>query len=189
MQQKTVKRSILASAVSLLLSASACSSVDGEPTASGPQTTAGAVAPMPPETPRGAAAGADGAMSSSTAPSMPSAEVAPDDGSATWTSIYDHVFRSCKNSDCHGKGLAGVDMATKEGALTSLLNMPANPNGQCAALGKLRIVPGDPMNSLLYLKLDVLGSPCGQQMPPGGELPVAMRNRVRDWIMNGAKND
>jgi hypothetical protein len=111
-----------------------------------------------------------------------------DDGSPTWTNLYGFVFWSCKNGGCHGSGLAGVNFATKDGAWESLVGMPANPKYMCSQLGKERVVPGEPDNSLLYLKLDI-NAPCGQQMPPGGALTDAAISRVRDWIMLGAKND
>jgi len=51
-----------------------------------------------------------------------------------------------------------------------------------------RVVPHEPENSLLYRKL-AQTAPCGQQMPPGGQLSLAARERVREWIMLGAKDD
>ena len=122
-----------------------------------------------------------GAAGAGTTPAM-------DDGSVNWSTIYQFVFWSCRNEACHGSGLAGVNFATKDAAYETLLNKPANPNFECAKLGKQRLVAGEPDESLLYLKLDI-NSPCGQQMPPGGLLSDEKRERVRQWIMNGAKND
>jgi len=114
---------------------------------------------------------------------------ASDDGAPTWSGIYTHAFRTCRVDTCHGGGLVGVAFATKDGAYASLVNQPANATSKCAMLGKQRVVPNDPDNSLLYLKLDTKGTPCGQQMPPGGQLADKQIQRVRDWIMLGAKND
>jgi hypothetical protein len=111
-----------------------------------------------------------------------------DGGAPTWSSLYGKEFWSCSNPACHGAGLAGVNFATKEAAWATLVGQPSNPMYECAKLGKQRVVPGDPDNSLLYLKLDI-NSPCGQQMPPGGSLSDTARERVREWILNGAKND
>ena len=58
----------------------------------------------------------------------------------------------------------------------------------CAMLGKKRVVPHEPDESLLYLKLTV-DAPCGQQMPPGGQLRDDAREQVRAWIEAGAKNN
>jgi hypothetical protein len=114
--------------------------------------------------------------------------VMEDDGTPTWSNIYQYVFYSCKLDICHGGGLAGIQMATKQGAYDSLVNVMSDMSRPCAKLGKKRIAPGDPDNSLLYLKLDI-NAPCGQQMPPGGSLTDEKIARVREWIMLGAKND
>jgi hypothetical protein len=103
----------------------------------------------------------------------------------TFSYLYNNVFTMCRDVRCHGGGLAGFNLATVETGYASLINQPAKPTAQCAKLDKLRVVPGDPDNSLLYLKLTV-DAPCGQQMPPGGQLPDAKRELVRLWIANGA---
>jgi hypothetical protein len=111
-----------------------------------------------------------------------------DDGKPTWSGIYQYEFRSCRVEVCHGKGIAGVVMATKQGAYDSLVDQMSDATRPCGMLGKKRVVPGDPLNSLLYIKLDI-NVKCGQQMPPGGQLSDEARDRIRDWIMLGAKND
>jgi hypothetical protein len=112
----------------------------------------------------------------------------PDDGMPTWSGIYNHTFYSCKNAVCHGKGVAGVDMTSQQSAYDSLVGQTSDPTRDCAMLNLKRVEPGEPERSLLYLKLDI-AAPCGQQMPPGGTVPQKVRDRVRDWIMLGAKND
>jgi hypothetical protein len=119
---------------------------------------------------------------------MQGAAGAPDDGMPTFSGIYNFELRSCRVEVCHGRGIVGVNMASKQGAYESLVNQPSSPMGKCMALGKQRVVPNDPDNSLLYLKLDI-NSPCGQQMPPGGQLSQKARDRIRDWIAMGAKDD
>jgi hypothetical protein len=134
--------------------------------------------------------GAHAAAAGSAEPSMPMTSApAPtiDDGMPTFTNIYTFDFRSCR-ATCHVMGTAGLLMATQESAWNSLVNQPSNPARECAQLGKQRVVPNDPDNSLLYLKLD-MNAPCGQQMPPGGQLSRVARERVRTWIAMGAKND
>jgi hypothetical protein len=135
-----------------------------------------------------AAAGSGGGSGSAGMSSSAAGAPAMDDGMPRWTSIYSFVFWSCRNAGCHGSGLAGVNFATKDGAWESLVGMPANPKFACSELGKQRVVPGEPDNSLLYLKLDI-NAPCGQQMPPAPALTDAARERVREWIVRGAKND
>ena len=123
-----------------------------------------------------------GSPNMSTAPAM-------DDGAVTWSNIYAFDFRSCQVSNCHGKGTAGVVMTNKDAAWDSLVNQPASPTNMCSQLGKQRVVPGKPDESLLFLKLDGDSAPCGQQMPPGGQLSRKARERVRAWIEMGAEKD
>jgi hypothetical protein len=111
-----------------------------------------------------------------------------DDGAATWSGIYNYEFKTCRLDICHGGGTAKLNMATKESAYASLVDQPALAEGQCAKLNKLRVAPNDPDNSLLYLKLSQT-APCGQQMPPGGLFKPDARERLREWILQGAKND
>jgi cytochrome c5 len=111
-----------------------------------------------------------------------------DDGAVTWSNIFTFELRSCQVSTCHGSGLAGVVMTNKDAAWDSLVNKPAAPDRMCAQLGKQRVVPGKPDESLMYLKLDV-NAPCGQQMPPGGQLSQKARDRVKAWIEMGAEKD
>ena len=86
-------------------------------------------------------------------------------------------------------GYSMLNMATRELAYASLVDQASNPrNMNCAPLGLKRVVPGKPDESLLYLKLDI-NAPCGQQMPPGGTPTQELRDEVRDWIANGAKDD
>jgi hypothetical protein len=133
-------------------------------------------------------AGTSAAGMPSAAGTQGAAGMMPDDHKPTWSGIYQYELRACRVDVCHGGGLAGINMATKQGAYDSLVDHASDPTRPCAMLGKKRVVPGDPMNSLLYIKLDI-NVTCGQQMPPGGQLSQAARDRIRDWIMMGAKND
>jgi hypothetical protein len=116
------------------------------------------------------------------------AGTAPDDGAPTWSGIYTHVFTTCRLASCHGGGTAQLNMATRDAGYVSLVNQPPRAGGQCASFDKQRVVPYEPDNSLLYRKLDQT-APCGQQMPPGGQLSQSARDRIRAWIMLGAKDD
>ena len=114
---------------------------------------------------------------------------ATDDGAVTWSNIFAFDFRGCQVSNCHGNGTAGVVMTSKDAAWDTLVNQPASPTNMCTQLGKQRVVPGKPEESLLFLKLDGDSAPCGQQMPPGGQLSRKARARVRAWIEMGANQD
>jgi hypothetical protein len=107
----------------------------------------------------------------------------PEPGS--FSDLYQNSFKQCRNPNCHGKGAVGLNMGTEDEAFATLIDVPPAPNGKCVELGKVRVKPGDPENSLLYLKLDI-NSPCGQQMPPGGSNPPAFIEKVRKWIADGA---
>lgn len=133
----------------------------------------------------GAAAGAAG----STQGPMPTKSIPTmDDGMPTFTNIYTFDFRSCRVMTCHGGGLAGLNMSSQDYAWSSLVDQPPNPERLCAQLGKKRVVPNDPDDSLLCLKLED-NAPCGQPMPPGGQLSRAARARIRMWIALGAENN
>ena len=136
------------------------------------------------------AAGAGGAAGgrASTASAGSSGAAAADDGEPRWSAIFAHVFTTCRLDSCHGGGLIGLDFSNKDAAWSSLVDQPAAADSACAMLGKKRVLPNQPDESLLYLKLDS-DSPCGSQMPPGGQLRQAARDRIRAWIEMGAKND
>jgi cytochrome c5 len=107
----------------------------------------------------------------------------------TFTLLFDSVFSTCRNPMCHGGGVTGgLDMSSKKAAYDALVDHASSPTSICAMLGKKRVVPNQPEESLLYLKL-TLDAPCGQQMPPGGQLRDEQRDQVRAWIEAGAKNN
>ena len=74
---------------------------------------------------------------------------------------------------------------------TELARVAASSFGfvDCTSTGMMLVVPGDPDNSLLYLKLTT--APCGDAMPPtgSGALPADAIELVRQWILAGAKKD
>jgi hypothetical protein len=68
-------------------------------------------------------------------------------------------------------------------------NLPPGSGGMnCVDTGLTRVVASDPAMSLFMKKLEPT-PPCGNRMPPGGELTAAQITQVRTWIMNGAKKD
>jgi hypothetical protein len=134
----------------------------------------------------GPAAGGSGATSSGSAGTAGVGTASAEPG--TFSHIYDMAFKTCR-TQCHGMGFSMLDMKTRDMAYSQLVDHDSNPgNKECAALGLKRVKPGSPDESLLYKKLDT-NSPCGQQMPPGGQLTQELRDEIRDWIMNGAKDD
>ncbi|MEY2936086.1 MAG: hypothetical protein RL033_6835, partial [Pseudomonadota bacterium] len=58
-----------------------------------------------------------------------------------------------------------------------------------ACAGRDLVVPGDPEQSLLLLKVAGL-PPCGNRMPLGGKVLTASQIRlIRSWIAAGANDD
>ncbi|HVM95393.1 MAG TPA: hypothetical protein VMT89_03340, partial [Candidatus Acidoferrales bacterium] len=119
------------------------------------------------------------------------------DGSAaapesTFSRIQTQVFNvSCSSDSCHSHvGKAG-DMVLEEGmSWENLVNhVPSNP--LAAAHGYMRVMPGTPLNSLLYLKISNSLQPGeGVPMPYGTPLlPVHAIAVIRAWIEAGAPAD
>ena len=109
----------------------------------------------------------------------------------------------CDNSFCHGS-IAGFNLSalgrTEFYELLVGKDGKGGPSGTMAeggaCEGRMRVVPGDPENSLLYLKL-ANRAPCGD---PGMPIMGAVRMEsglfnarelevVRSWIASGAKKD
>jgi hypothetical protein len=149
----------------------------------------GAGAQAAPATTSGASGGAgSGGMSGSTgtaaAPSEP-----------TFTNVYNALFAVSGIGGCFGchGGLANPalngnfamlsDQATTYKALVSA---PSSEASVCKDM--TRVTAGDPMKSLLYLKLSGM-QPCGMPMPPGTPLSPDVVSLIKDWIAAGAKND
>lgn len=109
----------------------------------------------------------------------------------TLTQLQSSVFAgSCAISGCHGSGSSPAgnlklsDPATSHASLVNQEGTVVNEDGKVW----LRVVPGQPENSLLYR---VLQGKVGtvRQMPPGVALSADKVEAVRAWIAAGAKND
>lgn len=113
-------------------------------------------------------------------------------GAATFSSIHADILSTrCAGPVCHGGSSTGGslnvgagDASTVRGAL---VGKPATGSG-CASSMLSMVTPGQPDQSLLYLKLTD-APPCGMRMPPTGPLPAAELERIRTWIENGAADD
>ena len=84
---------------------------------------------------------------------------------------------------CHlSGGAAGGLNLDAPGSDRNLVDVPS---GQNPAF--IRVVPGDPLASLLFLKLNCDDPGLGSRMPMGGEpLNPSFQRYVFDWIANGA---
>lgn len=84
---------------------------------------------------------------------------------------------------CHNpagmEGAGGLDLSTDLHAATV---------GVLGLYGLPLVTPGDPENSMFYLKMtDAQPENTGTDMPPGsGGLPTALSDVVEDWILDGA---
>ena len=114
---------------------------------------------------------------------------------ATFSAIYPLLFPTSTNprcTFCHGlpandrsNGNLGVgaDKATAYAAIVG----KTSTSSACGS--RAIVVPGNPDQSLFYLKLSE-NPVCGSRMPLGGDLLTdAEREMVRSWIANGAKDD
>ncbi len=119
---------------------------------------------------------------------------------ATFTSVYLDIFcdAGCTNPYCHGsRGSWGdMDLASSiEVAYSNLVShhtgtkVPADGRDTCRESALLRVAPGSPEQSLLYLKITD-AAPCGTHMPPASSgLPMLgpeQIDHVRRWIEAGA---
>ena len=121
----------------------------------------------------------------------PSPTASPGGGAATFTSVYDVIARNCMG--CHGEvptpEASVLVMGTRAQAYAQLVNVPASGIA-CGGQGRIRVVPGDPDRSLLFIKISRTQPVCGLPMPaPTGGLPASDVQLVRDWILAGAPND
>lgn len=109
-------------------------------------------------------------------------DVRTDAGAATMTAVQAIFTRACVS--CHGAS-GGLNLSTAAMSRTNLVNRPA-AGGACAPSGVIRVVPGNPMASLLYQK--VAGTQtCGSAMPRNAPaLSAADQNTIRSWIAAGA---
>lgn len=106
--------------------------------------------------------------------------------------VYEMVIRA-RCASCHNDAPSFGGLALFPGgaatAYANLVNVPAGAEEsyKCRESGLLRVKPGDPEHSLLYLKLTMPS--CGSKMPPGalgGTLSEEQLSLVRQWIEQGA---
>ena len=105
----------------------------------------------------------------------------------TFADLQEEIFLpSCGGAGCHdaATNAGGLDLES-EGAFDRLMNDPCE-NEIAVAEGLVRVAPGDPSESFLFLKLtDPRGM--GDIMPPWGALDDDVLLVVEDWIQRGAE--
>ena len=111
----------------------------------------------------------------------------------TFSELYTALLGpSCASAFCHGTPVGGMlVMANRDVAYQGLVDQPAagvslvEGGIDCATTGLIRVVPGQPEMSLLYLKL-MSPPPCGDQMPVAQLLTADQIEQIRLWIAAGA---
>jgi len=115
----------------------------------------------------------------------------------TMTAIYDEVLSlHCAVRFCHlgGTGTTPI-MSSKDHTYEQLISVPASGAkcGDAGLAGLLRVEPGHPETSLLYLKVEnpPPAGLCGDPMPSGNSLPLEALDieQIRQWIVLGATNN
>jgi hypothetical protein len=122
------------------------------------------------------------------------------------TDIYPFLKTQCM--PCHTKATnqdgGPLNMSTAAAAYTSLLGTATPVTGAAAKTDtgckmldskKLRVEPGDPAHSYLYIKISnsdstLMGMNCGPAMPETASnltLTADQKTKVQSWIMGGAK--
>jgi hypothetical protein len=132
--------------------------------------------------------------------SYPCVPIANPTGAATFQAVYLEVLctSGCVNAYCHGsRGAWGdLDMTNFQGAYNALVGrptgklVPVDGRPTCSESDLVRVAPGDPERSLMYLKISGR-APCGTRMPPPSSDYPALSEpqiaQVRRWIEGGAR--
>ncbi|HVZ86112.1 MAG TPA: hypothetical protein VHG72_04040 [Polyangia bacterium] len=124
----------------------------------------------------------------------------------SFTEVYRTVLaQTCSNDYCHYNGIGirygALDMSSQVYAYWSLVGQPCM-GPSCSEMGT-RVIPGQPDQSILYLKVTQTMPPCGSQMPAdpavltatgnsvfsGTALPDDQQQLIHDWILDGAQNN
>jgi predicted CxxxxCH...CXXCH cytochrome family protein len=112
-------------------------------------------------------------------------ETAKSVSAVSFHDVYTKILSgTCANGYCHGGGYAGGWSVKDEDATYAHLVGPKST--MCAGL--LRVAPGEPEKSALYLKVKGgFGETCdGKRMPSAEGLPTEQVEMLRAWIAAGA---
>jgi len=113
----------------------------------------------------------------------------------TLSDIQARIFNgSCTFSSCHTASARRGNLVLQPGqSFSNLVNVPAD-QARAKERNKIRVVPGNPLASFLFQKVDqnpsLLAADEGDPMPQGGQrLPQQRIDAIRMWIERGAPND
>ncbi|MGD0673876.1 MAG: hypothetical protein ABSC94_00565 [Polyangiaceae bacterium] len=130
----------------------------------------------------------------------------PPPAANSFTEVYAKVIApTCSTDFCHYSGVGirygALDLSSQVTAYYSLVGQPC-AGASCSEMGT-RVVPGDPGNSIMYLKVSKAMPPCGSQMPAdeatlrasgtstfsGTPLSSDQQQLIYNWIADGAQNN
>ena len=101
--------------------------------------------------------------------------------SVSYPTVRDEVLvLSCGFGTCHGSGVGGLTL-TEETTAADLIWVNA-----IGMPGSVYVVPGDPDNSYIILKMEGTAGIAGSVMPTTGALDPDRIAIVRSWIAGGA---
>ena len=93
---------------------------------------------------------------------------------------------NCGGPLCHTGAAAGFRLGNADALYAELVGKMAT-GAECGTSGRIRVVPSDSANSLVYLKIAGGGVPCGDPMPPPPQTISSDKiELVRQWIDEGA---
>ena len=127
----------------------------------------------------------DGPSVGATALPTPTPSPAP---SNSYDQIQREVFDvHCLSAGCHGAASQAAGLVLDAGVSYDNLVDVAPTSPAAGAQGLLRVIPGDPEQSYLFVKLVNPGPALGSRMPLGQPpLAVDQIDLVRSWILAGA---
>jgi len=107
------------------------------------------------------------------------------------SAIEERIFvPNCTFSSCHGEGGAGGSLTLTPGQAFAQLVSHACNDAQARADGLLRVAPGDPAHSFLFLKLHAIDLKYGGRMPQDAPpLSDAQIASIEQWIAEGAQDN
>lgn len=105
-----------------------------------------------------------------------------------WIDVWQALDQesSC-TQNCHvgSAPVAELDFSTPQLSIYFLVGQLSSQNDQL-----LRVKPGDPLNSLLFQKVNCAEPDVGTPMPPpSGHIPLHLQTLIYDWIAQGARGE
>ena len=92
------------------------------------------------------------------------------------------ILHGCAGADCHNAGTGGLTLGSGDD-FDALIDVPSQEMPTM-----LRVLPGDPLRSYVFLKLRCEGGIAGECMPGGVAQPYIAR-LFHDWIEAGAPKE